>query len=106
MRRMKPRYQFLVNNLAKGMIWFAVLILLFVTAREYITLNPSWIEEMYDRTVLVYAIFILSEVIFGIIPPELFMIWSLKGGLTDYYVLNILFLSVLSFIFLKQGEQK
>jgi len=97
MRRMKPRYLFLVNNLAKGMIWFAVLILIFVAAREYITLNPSWIEAMYDRPILVYTIFILSEVIFGIIPPEIFMIWSLKGGLTDYYILNILFLSVLSY---------
>lgn len=97
MCRMKPRYQFLVNNLVKGLMWFAILILVFIAAREYLNLNPAWIEALYDRLVLIYSIFIFSEVIFGIIPPELFMLWSLKGGLTDYYVVNVLFLSVLSY---------
>jgi len=97
MFRIKPRYQFLVNNLAKGMIWFAVLIIAFIAAREYLNLNPAWIEAMYDRPSLVYTIFVLSEVVFGIIPPELFMIWSLKGGLTELYAVNVLFLSLLSY---------
>ncbi len=79
------------------MVWFAVLILMFIAAREYLNLNPAWIEALYDKPVLIYTIFIFSEVVFGIIPPELFMIWSLHGGLTDYYVVNILFLSVLSY---------
>jgi len=97
MRRMKPRYQFLVNNLAKGMVWFVALILIFIAAREYLNLNSEWLKELNDRPVLIYGIFIFSEVIFGIIPPELFMIWSLNGGLTDYYIVNILFLSGLSY---------
>ncbi len=79
------------------MVWFAALILIFIAAREYLNLNPAWIEALYDRPELIYSIFIFSEVIFGIIPPELFMIWSFEGGITDSYTVNVLFLSILSY---------
>ena len=39
----------------------------------------------------------MSEAVFGIIPPEVFMIWSIHGGAFDSYVLNVVLLSVVSY---------
>ena len=77
------------------MVWFLGLILIFTVTRKFV--NPTWIEALHDHSLLIYSIFILSEVIFGIIPPEIFMMWSLSEGLTEIYAINILFLAVLSY---------
>lgn len=45
-----------------------------------------------------FLIFITSEIIVGIIPPEVFMIWALRNGDVSEYVFLILLLSVLSYL--------
>lgn len=53
---------------------------------------------IYDRPTIVYLVFLASEVIFGIIPPEFFMIWSLKDELLADYVYDIIGLSTISYV--------
>src|SRR5690606_3564245 len=50
------------------------------------------------RPVVVYLIYIGSEFFFGIIPPELFMIWAVKKGSVAYYFLNLTFFGIASYL--------
>jgi membrane protein YqaA with SNARE-associated domain len=43
-------------------------------------------------------IFSISEVIIGIIPPEFFMIWSLRSGVLNTYIYYIIILTVISYL--------
>lgn len=89
---------FLVQNLIKGLLWFAVIILAFIIAKKYFHFSMEAIlGPIYDQPVTVYLIFLASEVIFGIIPPEFFMIWALKSGQLENYIENVVLLSVISY---------
>ena len=55
------------------------------------------INQIGNQLPLLLAIFTVSEIIFGIIPPELFMlIWQSKGNLSEY-VLNLSYLTLISY---------
>ena len=58
----------------------------------------SVLGPVYDKPSVVYLIFLASEVIFGIIPPEFFMIWSLRSEILMNYINNIIALSIISYI--------
>ena len=45
-----------------------------------------------------FSIFLASEVMIGIIPPELFMIWASRNGIVLDYVGNIALLAVISYM--------
>ena len=75
------RKKFLFGNLLKGLAWFIAIVLIFLLAKEYLPYDPEgWVGNIYDRPVLVYLVFTLSEIVVGIIPPEVFMIWSLQSA--------------------------
>jgi hypothetical protein len=87
------RAKFLLRNLIKGLLWLAIL----VTAYIYIKRNYGFDLEMimgpmYEQPVAIFSIFLVSEVVFGIIPPEFFMIWSLRHEVVDLYVQNVFFM--------------
>ena len=50
-----------------------------------------------NQPTIVYLMFLASEVIFGIIPPEFFMIWSLRAEVLSTYIDNIIALSIISY---------
>lgn len=91
--------KFFFRNLFKGLAWFALLIAIFILARKYV--DPDYermLEPIFRNTFLIFSIYFASEVIIGIIPPELFMIWALRSGsLTDYSMILVLF-AVLSYL--------
>jgi membrane protein DedA with SNARE-associated domain len=97
--KLSDKTKFFLSYLLKGLAWFAVLIIIFVVFKKYVHLNfGEWLEPIFDTTRLIFAIYIISELVFGIIPPELFMIWALRtGGLLDYILLVFAF-AVLSYI--------
>ncbi len=90
------RSKILFKNLGKGIAWLALFILAFYLFEEYTDFN-LFLEHIANYPFLVYLVYSLSEVIFGIIPPELFMKWSVNHGLFDTYALNIALLAVISF---------
>ena len=55
-----------------------------------ISKNPdAWVERFYGRPGIIYTIYFLSEFFFGIIPPELFMIWAINKADLPHYILNV-----------------
>lgn len=90
---------FLFKNLAKGMLWFAVIITAFILLEGYIQDNFSrQIGKMYDSVFLFYGIFTLSEIIFGIIPPELFMyVYKLNQIPLSNYIVDLSALTIISY---------
>ncbi len=88
--------RFFLSYLTKGLIWLAVIVALFVFTKH--TVDKDLIVRFtpfFDQTGLILFIYCVSELIIGIIPPEFFMIWSLRSGdLTTY----IFWVTVLTFI--------
>ena len=95
----KKRSGFLLRYLLRGLIWLLIIIIVFLLLKDsqYIR-DSTWIHAISRQEWLVYIIFGLSEVIFGILPPEFFMIWTIHKGISDFYIINVLFLSMISYI--------
>lgn len=99
-RQEESRSRFLIKNLLRGLLWFVVIITVFILAEEYIrSAFERDIEAIQDKPVLIYMVFFTSEVIFGLIPPEFFMLlWILHKISVLQYVINLSVLTVLSYI--------
>lgn len=83
--------KYLLSNLGKGLLWLLVIIGIFLVVKKYYgDVYQDFMDSISDQPLLVFLVFILSEVMFGIIPPELFMIWALKakeGSQGNYYMI-------------------
>jgi len=90
---------FLVKNILKGFFFLAVLVLIFYLLRKGTTEEDRmlWFGSIYNNPMLVLAVFVGSEIIFGIIPPEIFMLWSMETGYLGPYFLSIGTLSLISY---------
>ena len=55
------------------------------------------LEPLYNHPILVFLVFTASETVFGIIPPEVFMMWALDYGSNFDYFWIVGLLSVLSY---------
>lgn len=93
----ESKSSFLWRNLARGLIWFAVILTAYILVAEEIAVYQDEINVIGNNLPLLLTIFTVSEIVFGIIPPELFMlIWQSKGELSEY-VLNLTYLTLISF---------
>jgi membrane protein YqaA with SNARE-associated domain len=90
---------FLFRNLFKGFLWFAVIITVFILLEGYIQENfKSHIDDIRANPGILYGIYTLSEIIFGILPPELFMmIWILDDIDLSGFIINLSILTVISY---------
>ena len=97
MQEEETRSRFLWKNLLRGLLWFAVINTAYILASKDIKVYQEEINSIGDRMPLLLAIFTVSEIVFGIIPPELFMlIWQSKGILSEY-VINLSYLTLISY---------
>ncbi len=98
MLNLSEKTRFLLSNLLKGFIWLMGIIAIFILFKKYVDQEfLVKLERITGNTFLVYLVFFTSELFFGIIPPELFMIWGLgRGTLLDYANI-IAVLSVISY---------
>ena len=88
---------FLLKNLAKGLAWFAVFITVYIIYREDINVYQQQIKTLGDNMPLLLSIFTVSELVFGILPPEIFMlIWQSQHDLT-LYIINLGILTLISY---------
>jgi membrane protein DedA with SNARE-associated domain len=96
----KEKRNFLINQLLRGLLFLAVLIGLFLIFKNVFPqeLRERWFGSIYDNTKLVIAVFVGSEVLFGIIPPEVFMLWAFRTGHLGSYYLSIGVLSLISYL--------
>lgn len=90
---------FLFSNLFKGLLWFAVIITLFIFFEEYIKTNfKEHIDDIRDNPAILYGVYTLSEIVFGIIPPEFFMmIWILDNISVTGFIINLGILTAISY---------
>ncbi len=96
-KRKKEAFKFLTKNLFQGILWFLfILVILWLGAKYLPDDIKEWMAPLRANPLLVYSIFFASEVLFGIIPPEIFMVWALNQGLL-HYIEVILLLTVLSY---------
>ena len=100
------RRRFLYKNLLKGLAWFAAIVVIFLLVEENVPFYPEswvsdaygWVSRIYDQPILVYLVFTISEILVGIIPPEVFfMLWSLESDSLIIYSFHIILLSVISY---------
>ncbi|HCX21912.1 MAG: hypothetical protein CMB80_04225 [Flammeovirgaceae bacterium] len=95
----RERIRFFLRNLFRGLIWLVVVVggYFYLEANYDITLKGI-LGDLYDHPTIIYSIFFVSEAVFGIIPPELFMIWALREEMIWQYILNVIALSVISYL--------
>jgi membrane protein DedA with SNARE-associated domain len=56
------------------------------------------LEPIYDKPALVYLVYTVSEVVFGIIPPELFMLWASGAPSGISYEVHIILFAIISYL--------
>lgn len=90
---------FLLKNLFRGLLFFAVIITAFILMEEYIQDNfKSHIDDIRANPALLYGIYTVSEIVFGILPPELFMmIWILDDISLQGFIINLTILTLISY---------
>ena len=73
---------FLFRDLLRGLVWFAVIIFTFIYLEDYLLENfKSDIEVLQENPIGLFVTFFFSEVIFGLIRPEFFMmVWIFKAA--------------------------
>ncbi len=100
MEQEETRSRFLIKNLFRGLLWFAALITVFILAEDYIqTTFHKDIDAIQDKPVIFFLVFFASEVLFGLVPPELFMlIWILHKVSLIQFVVNLSLLTIISYL--------
>jgi membrane protein DedA with SNARE-associated domain len=94
----RSKRQFFLTNLVRGFAILAVLVLAFIFFKRNLDVESiAWLEPLYSRPGLMFLIYTLSEVLFGIIPPELFMIWATSYESLETYVSILLGLMLISY---------
>jgi hypothetical protein len=97
--KLSPRMQFLLKNGLRGLAWLAVILVAYYFFEKIvISKDPdAWVERFYARPLIIYMIYFGSEFFFGIIPPELFMIWAINKANVANYFLNLGFFAIVSY---------
>lgn len=100
MEQEETKSRFLVKNLVRGILWFGVIITAFIFAEDYIqTTFQKDIDAIQDKPVILYLVFFASEVIFGLVPPEFFMlVWILHKVSISQFIVNLIILTFISYL--------
>ncbi len=98
MAEYKNKHSFFFRNLLKGLVWLSIIVIMFVFAKHNVNRDLLLrFEPVFSKTALIIIIFSISEIIFGIIPPELFMIWALRTGELPVYIGYVFLFAVISY---------
>jgi membrane protein YqaA with SNARE-associated domain len=95
----KEKLIFLSRNLARGLLWLSLLIGGFFLFKKHVDIDYlEWLRPVYEEPLWVYTIYCLSELLFGIIPPEIFMMWGLRSDKWTDYISVVVLLAVISYL--------
>ncbi|MFV0345929.1 MAG: hypothetical protein ACK5IQ_06735 [Bacteroidales bacterium] len=96
---MSENTKFLLKNALQGLLWMIIMFFFVYMALKWMPIEtPSWLLAHGNQPFYVYGVYILSEVFFGIIPPELFMIWATGFGRVGIYIANVALLATISYV--------
>lgn len=95
----QTKFAFLAKNILKALLYAAVIFAVYYLVKEYIVTeeHEAWLKQFYEKPLIIYSIYIFSEVFFGLFPPEIFMLWAYHGGGTWYYLFNLFFFTAVSY---------
>lgn len=89
-------YKYFYRNLLKGFVYLIVLIALIILFKSFFKSQYNVIEHaVSDSYYLMFLIFLVSEMFVGILPPELFMIWS-SDDPWQYYITAVSTMTMVS----------
>ncbi|MBA7542760.1 hypothetical protein ES705_35084 [subsurface metagenome] len=89
---------FVIRNSIKGLIWLGIFVGIYILSQKYLDTDYlKWLEPIFGNTVLILVIFLISEVVIGIIPPELFIIWALRHNNLSEFLILVGVLSIVSY---------
>lgn len=95
----KEETSFFLRNLFRGIIWLTVLVVAYILIKRNVEIDYiNVIQPLWDKPVLIYGIFTASEILIGIIPPEIFMMLSAERNILTDYVSSIIILSFISYL--------
>ena len=98
MAKNKERADFLLRQLGKGFLFLIVVVGGYILISRYFGFDlKEAMGPLYEEPGLVFSIFLFSEVVFGIIPPEFFMIWSQRHRDMGIFIDNVLVLMLVSY---------
>jgi membrane protein YqaA with SNARE-associated domain len=96
---LSEKQRFLLLNLLKGLLWFIGIIAIYLVLKRLLPDDfKEFLAPLWNKPIIIYLIFFASEVIFGMIPPELFMIWALRNGSVWTYVLIVSSFTLISYL--------
>lgn len=99
LRRNKVRLYFFIKNFIRGILFFAVAIVFYKVTFSYLDLSGLKEQIPFDLpSTFVFILFFMSEVILGVIPPELFMIWAISSKPLSSYFIYVISFSFISYI--------
>ena len=99
LRRNKVRLAFFFKNFLKGLLFFAIALAFYKAVFSYLDLSALKEEITFALpSTIVFILFFLSEVILGIIPPELFMIWAITSKPLIVYPIYVFVFSIISYL--------
>ena len=99
LRRNKVRLYFFIKNFIRGILFFAVAIVFYKVTFSYLDLSGLKEQIPFDLpSTFVFILFFMSEIILGVIPPELFMIWAISSKPLSSYFIYVISFSVISYI--------
>ena len=94
----KEKASFVLRNILKGILWLGGFLLIYLFGRKFIDLDFFiWLEPLFNNTFLILLIFLASEVVIGIIPPEVFIIWALRNDQFVDFIFLVGLLAVISY---------
>jgi len=98
LRRNKVRLFFFFKNFLRGLLFFAVALGFYKITFSYLDLSSLKNQITFDfPSFFVFMLFFTSEVVLGIIPPELFMIWAITSKPIQSYLFYVIMFSLLSY---------
>lgn len=98
----KDFYNYFSQNLIKGFVYLGILIALIILFKNYFKDQYDIIEHwVSDDYLLMLLIFLISEIFVGLLPPELFMVWSIDDPATVYtiIIISMAIISILAGLF-------
>lgn len=88
---------FFTKNLLRGLFSFALFLIAFIFLRDWILSHYNeWLLPIAEQPFLLYLFFFANELIFGLIPPEAFMLLFIPFG-TSFFIKQILWMTLLSY---------
>ena len=93
------KYSFLLRNLGVGLAWLVGILVGFYFLGDWLEKNhKDTLDYLGTNTLLVYLTFSASELLFGLLPPEFFLLWAMREQTLSFYVWSCVFFSVISYL--------